>query len=116
MILSWGRAVKINSAPFVLPPSKTRQAPSSPRTTTHAPVPGSVIPLNLGSSSGSSSGSGSGSGFGSGSGTPGSSSVSVSGVGESVSVSVSEKVLSSGDSSNPSVVPSVNSVNPVQGP
>lgn len=27
MTLSWGKAVKINSAPFVLPPSKTRPAP-----------------------------------------------------------------------------------------
>ena len=31
MILSWGKAVKINSAPFVLPPSKTRPpAPQPP--------------------------------------------------------------------------------------
>ena len=27
MTLSWGKAVKINSAPFVLPPSKSRPAP-----------------------------------------------------------------------------------------
>lgn len=28
MMLSWGKAVKINSAPFVLPPSKARPAPT----------------------------------------------------------------------------------------
>ena len=42
MILSWGRAVKINSAPFVLPPSKTKGAlPST------SPYSNSVIPNSL---------------------------------------------------------------------
>ena len=42
MILSWGRAVKINSAPFVLPPSKMKGTlPST------SPYSNSVIPNNM---------------------------------------------------------------------
>ena len=42
MILSWGRAVKINSAPFVLPPSKIKGTlPST------SPYSNSVIPNDM---------------------------------------------------------------------